>query len=64
MGNKVFRTEQALDFMLKKQTKETLETLYLIHQGWIDKCEGKTEEEINAMGFITRPEFMRGGDNL
>lgn len=64
MENKVFSTQKALNFMLKKYKKETLDTLYLIHQNWLDKCEGKTEEEIRVMGFITRPEFMNGGDNL
>ena len=57
MENKVFSTQKALNFMLKKQKKETLETLYLIHQDWLDRCEGKTEEEIRAMGLITRTEF-------
>ena len=37
---------------------ETAETLELIHGDWMSKCEGKTEEEINALGLFTRPEFM------
>lgn len=64
MENKVFSTQKTLNFMLKEQKKETLETLYLIHKNWLDKCEGKTEEEIRKMGFITRTEFYEGGNNL
>jgi hypothetical protein len=77
-GNKmkqVFSKKKAIEFMRHQikynplgqlvyaNPRDTSETLELIHGDWMNKCEGKTEEEINAMYLMTKPEFMVDEEN-
>ena len=56
----VFSIDKCIQCMLRYHmyNRDTSETLYLIHKNWLDLCQGKTKEEIEALGLKTRPEFM------
>ena len=58
MNEKIFCMYKCLKFMETIWKNETQLSLLLIHFDWMIKCEGKTEKEINNMGFMTRKEFM------